>query len=1293
MENSGQINGNTTSSTTQPRRFRNVEPLDEIMVFDTGGGRTPTITERAWHILEYTGIQSHLQPYQGKGDPQKCSMVNGITLAFGPDFIEPVLIIANNATLIEDTAEKESLMTLMDLIKNKVTIDGIIPKQYGGAACGISIGDTHVPFDHDDEKLYIQIRKPTVDELELYNIIQLNSSLPLQSITNNLHRKKTTDSIDRGDRIEWRKRLGMLPEEVIERTLNATTQFYLEIADDNRSNDKQHFKKRFKGLGINRQNEQVATDFVYNSVKTAQGHKGGQFFTGITSKRWAYYPLKKESQNSEALQDYIRYHGAPKILVSDNAQSETGEKWNTILRDAIVPTHTSEPHNQHQNPSEAEWGRLGKMVANSLRMFNAPVNLSNWCMMYCTQINNVCARKSLKYRTPLEVSTGNTPDISHFRFHFYEPLWYFAPDIKTPQSNLLKARFLANAEHCGDVMTYYILTEPTKGRKQVLMRSVVKTRRKNIGTKEEFTNNDPQYESFTLSIDEHNAVINQQTSSSEDEVPNLFPNGLSLRTGETVSTTHPRMGNEIEQSTDTEEPSEPTQTNDEHLDTSLDETSPTHPDETLPADTGATNTAETHSEINSYLPDIQEQLSFTKIISHRWEEGVLVFRVLFASTQGNLPLDVPFNVLKQDEPYRTARYIRQYISEPRRGERPLTEWATETIKLNDSNVNRRTRSQTQEFYGCSSNIDYNCVLQRVDNLITNCRRKAPIHNSMRKEKFGLLIPRNVNEALQTDQKAGNNKWKEAIDKEMNNLTRLKCFTYHPSSKVFPKEDGWQKCPLHMIFDIKNEDRRYKARFVAGGHRIDSSEFNTFSSQVDSLSVRILFLIAQVSGLDLMTADVGNAFPTAPVAEKVYAVAGAEFGDKQGSIVEIVKALYGLSGSSRAFADFLADLLLTLGFAPSRADPDLWLRKSDDHDGYDYIATHVDDIICVAKNPQHYIALIEQHFALRNIESEPSYYLGTRLKKRTDGTVTTNMEEYIKETTRKYESDHKFTLKKQNVPMSPTCHPELDDTDKLDQTGITRFKSVMGILQWIVTSGRIDITYAVTSLSRFCMSPREGHLKNAEQILGYLKKYARRGLVINPNPPQILDDDLNKSSGFEDFTHQYHYFTEEIDSRFPAPKVKELDLNFFCDSDLAHDLVSGRSVTAILGFIGSTPCVWASKRQTAVQTSTFGAEFTALKTAVERVVNIRYHLRSMGVQVSKPTPIFVDNKSVFLQAANPSSSLNKKAIALAYHFVREHQSGEVIDVRHIPTDQNYSDCLSKSLGSKQLNDFVYEFMTN
>ena len=60
-----------------------------------------------------------------------------------------------------------------------------------------------------------------------------------------------------------------------------------------------------------------------------------------------------------------------------------------------------------------------------------------------------------------------------------------------------------------------------------------------------------------------------------------------ILTGETVSTTHPRMGNEIEQSIDTE-PSE-TQTDDEHLDTSLDETSPTHAIEPTTAITWADN--------------------------------------------------------------------------------------------------------------------------------------------------------------------------------------------------------------------------------------------------------------------------------------------------------------------------------------------------------------------------------------------------------------------------------------------------------------------------------------------------------------------------------------------------------------------------------------------------------------------------------------------------------------------------------------------------------------------------------
>ena len=62
------------------------------------------------------------------------------------------------------------------------------------------------------------------------------------------------------------------------------------------------------------------------------------------------------------------------------------------------------------------------------------------------------------------------------------------------------------------------------------------------------------------------------------------------------------------------------------------------------------------------------------------------------------------------------------------------------------------------------------------------------------------------------------------------------------------------------------------------------------------------------GLSLMTGDIGNAFITAPCVEKIWTQAGPEFGSKEGCIIEVAKALYGLSTSPKAFHDFLGDTL-------------------------------------------------------------------------------------------------------------------------------------------------------------------------------------------------------------------------------------------------------------------------------------------------------------------------------------------------------------------------------------------------
>jgi hypothetical protein len=90
--------------------------------------------------------------------------------------------------------------------------------------------------------------------------------------------------------------------------------------------------------------------------------------------------------------------------------------------------------------------------------------------------------------------------------------------------------------------------------------------------------------------------------------------------------------------------------------------------------------------------------------------------------------------------------------------------------------------------------------------------------------------------------------------------------------------------------------------------IDSSEHITYSGTVQDISVRLLLIVAVQNQLNFMTGDVGNAFCTAPCAEKVWTRAGAEFGNRQGCKVSLKRALNGLKTASRSYNLFFGDLL-------------------------------------------------------------------------------------------------------------------------------------------------------------------------------------------------------------------------------------------------------------------------------------------------------------------------------------------------------------------------------------------------
>ena len=92
------------------------------------------------------------------------------------------------------------------------------------------------------------------------------------------------------------------------------------------------------------------------------------------------------------------------------------------------------------------------------------------------------------------------------------------------------------------------------------------------------------------------------------------------------------------------------------------------------------------------------------------------------------------------------------------------------------------------------------------------------------------------------------------------------------------------------------DSRHKARLVAGGHLTDIPTESVYSGVVNLCTLCMVIFIAQLNGLELYSADVGNAYLEAETKEKVYIVGDQGFGDLEGHTMIIHKDLYGLHSS-------------------------------------------------------------------------------------------------------------------------------------------------------------------------------------------------------------------------------------------------------------------------------------------------------------------------------------------------------------------------------------------------------------
>ena len=271
-------------------------------------------------------------------------------------------------------------------------------------------------------------------------------------------------------------------------------------------------------------------------------------------------------------------------------------------------------------------------------------------------------------------------------------------------------------------------------------------------------------------------------------------------------------------------------------------------------------------------------------------------------------------------------------------------------------------------------------------------KKAP------KYKYGYKVPTSYEDAERLDNQNKNHLWREARATEFEKLDKCEVFKDLGDPKKGTRiPSGYRTIRIHIVYDVKN-DGRHRAGVVAGGHLTPEPGpgESVYSGVVTLRGMKTVMFLAELNYLKLWNTDISSAYLEAYTTERVVIIAGPEFGERQGHIFVIWKALYGLRFSGKLFGELLFEALDELGFTPSRAEPQIWMRENDGI--YKYVATYVDDLLLAMKDPDAFIKTLQgdpYNFKFKGT-SEVDFHLGADYGRDPDGTLYMSPRRYIEQ---------------------------------------------------------------------------------------------------------------------------------------------------------------------------------------------------------------------------------------------------------------------------------------------------------
>ncbi|CAI7798048.1 unnamed protein product [Closterium sp. NIES-54] len=140
---------------------------------------------------------------------------------------------------------------------------------------------------------------------------------------------------------------------------------------------------------------------------------------------------------------------------------------------------------------------------------------------------------------------------------------------------------------------------------------------------------------------------------------------------------------------------------------------------------------------------------------------------------------------------------------------------------------------------------------------------------------------------------------------------------------------------------------FKARYVARGfsQRQGVDYFQTFSPTPKMTTLRVLLHVAAQRDYELHSLDFSTAFLQGSLHEEICLRRPPGFTESfpPGTQWSLRRPVYGLRQAPREWHDTLRSTLVALGFAPSTADPSLFLRTDTSLPPF-YVLVYVDDLV-------------------------------------------------------------------------------------------------------------------------------------------------------------------------------------------------------------------------------------------------------------------------------------------------------------------------------------------------------------